>query len=106
LKDISKIYENLVKTDKEKGTNRVPALLELIAGKKQANIAASILQNPEVLENAYNESANNSEGSALSENEKYLDSIEGRANRIKNEITEISANFMKTRDVKLVMSIL
>ena len=52
-------------------------LLEMIAGKTRSNTAAAILSNTKDLEEAY-KSAMEAEGSALEENEKYLDSIQGR----------------------------
>lgn len=72
-------------------------LLETLAGKNRANIAASILQNPEILKSVY-ESSQNSEGSALEENQKYLDSISGHIDVLKNKWQELWAN-ENSRDV-------
>lgn len=46
--------------------------------KNRANIAASILSSPDVLQSVYEDSSTKSAGSALEENQKYLDSISGQ----------------------------
>ena len=80
---LSELYDDIVAKDKELGTNNLNLLLETIAGKNRSNIAASILQNSELLESVYNSSLD-SEGSATKENEAYLESIEGHLQQIKN----------------------
>lgn len=57
------------------------ALLERIAGKRGANAVASILSNVKDLESAL-ETSRNSTGSALAENQKYLESIQGRISQL------------------------
>ena len=73
--------------------------MEKIAGKNRANIASSILQKPEMLEKVYNETQN-SEGSALRENETQLDSIQGKVDQLTASFqemwnTSISSDFIK-----------
>ena len=51
-------------------------LLIIKSGKNRANIAASILQNPDMLRDVF-EDSQNSAGSAEQELSAYLDSIEG-----------------------------
>lgn len=88
LQDVADIYEDIVETDKKFGTNHLNALLELMAGKNRANIAASIIQNPGTLREAY-EASLSSEGSALEENQKHLDSISGHLDQLKNKWQEV-----------------
>ena len=76
LQGIADIYDEIVETDKEFGTNNLNLLLENLAGKNRSNIAASILQNADLLKSVY-ESSQDSEGSAQQELDAYLDSIEG-----------------------------
>ena len=76
LQNIADIYDEIVETDKEFGTNNLNLLLENLAGKNRSNIAASILQNADLLKSVY-ESSQDSEGSAQQELDAYLDSIEG-----------------------------
>lgn len=88
LQDVADIYKEIVATDKQFGTNHLNALLELMAGKQRANIAASIIQNPNTLREAY-EASLSSEGSALEENQKHLDSISGHLDQLKNKWQEV-----------------
>ena len=64
--EISKVYKEIQAEDKEFGTNRAQALIEVLGGKNRSNIAASILDNPEMLEDVY-KSAQNASGSAQQE---------------------------------------
>lgn len=68
--------------------------------KNRANIAASILQNPEILKEAYESSANDSEGSAQEELEKYLDSIEGKISKFTNELQEFWHGLIDSETIK------
>lgn len=92
LLEISKVWDNL--TDQDRA-----GLLELIAGKNRANTAAAILSNTKDLEAAY-ESAMNAEGSALAENEKYLDSIQGRIDLFNNSVQTMWNNTLDSDWVK------
>ena len=89
LRDISKVYKEIQETDKKAGTNRANALVEALAGKNRSNIAASILNAPELLENVYKDSKYNSQGSAQEELDKQLASIEGHVNQVKNKFDEL-----------------
>lgn len=93
---ISEIYDDIVESDKKYGSNMANGLLETLAGKNRANIAASILQNPDLLKDVYT-SSQNSSGSALEENQKYLDSISGHIDVLKNKWQELWSN-TGTRD--------
>lgn len=87
---IAEIYDEIVASDKANGTNKMQGLLEVIAGKNRSNIAASIIQNKELLESVY-ESAQNSAGSADEELAKYLDSITGKIAKFQNQLQELAA---------------
>lgn len=80
------------------------ALLELMAGKNRANTLAAILGNMEDLEGAY-ESALNAEGSALKENEAYLDSIQGRIDLFTNAVQTMWMNLIDSSFVKGIVDI-
>lgn len=75
---LSEIYGEIQEQDKQLGNNAATALIELIAGKNRSSVAASILSNPELLQESY-ETALDSAGSAQEELNKYLDSIEGES---------------------------
>ena len=83
LLDIAKVWDKIAEEDLVTGENRQNALLEMMAGKNRSNILASVLQSPEVLEEAYSY-ALDSEGSAMRENEAYLESIEAHLSQLKN----------------------
>lgn len=97
LLSLSKIWDEIGNSDQ--GDLKQASILEKIAGKNRANIASSILQNPEMLEKVYNETQN-SEGSALRENETQLDSIQGKVDQLTASFqemwnTSISSDFIK-----------
>ena len=75
------------------------ALLELIAGKRNSSVVAALLQNPEELKAAYEDAAN-AEGSALKENEKYLDSIQGKIDQFNNAVQSMWSNALDSEVVK------
>lgn len=84
LQDIADVYDEIVETDKQYGTNRANGLLETLAGKNRANIVASILQNGEMLRSVY-QSSQLSQGSAEEELSKYKDSISGHIAELQNQ---------------------
>lgn len=80
------------------------ALLELLAGKRSGSVMSAILQNPETLKKAF-ESATKAEGSALKENEKYLDSIQGKIDLLTNSIQTMWNNALDSDVVKGVVDL-
>ena len=91
LLDIANVWEQIAEEDLATGENRQNALLEMMAGKNRSNILASILQSPKILAEAY-EAALNSEGSALKENEAYLESIAGHIAQLSNAWDQLWIN--------------
>ena len=77
-------------------------VLNLLGGKRNANIISSLIANFEDAEAAM-ESAMNSMGSAAAENEKYLDSINGRIAIFKASFEELSMAVVDTDLVKFVV---
>ena len=92
LLEISKVWDKL--TDE----NRAGAL-ELIAGKNRANVASALLSNTKDLEEAYMK-ALEAEGSALRENEKYLDSIQGKIDQFNNAVQTMWSNALDDSVIK------
>lgn len=105
LLEIAKIYKEIQEEDKKYGTNRAQGLVEELAGKNRSNIAASILMNPELLEDVYN-SAMDSAGSAAEENAKYLDSIVGKTQQLSNQWQQFQSNLLNSDDLKSFLEIL
>ena len=70
LGDLSKVWSDLSDVSQAN-------ILEMIGGKRNSNVVAAILENFNVAEKAL-ATAGKSSGSALSENEKVLESINGK----------------------------
>lgn len=102
MQGLADLYDEIVKKDKELGTNNLNLLLETIAGKNRSNIAASILQNGDMLRSVY-EDAQNSEGSAEKELNSYLDSVDGKFQQLQNRTQEFWYNVIDTTTVKSVL---
>ena len=86
MQGLADLYDNIVKKDKELGKNR-------------ANIAASILQNGDMLRSVY-EDAQNSEGSAEKELNSYLDSIDGKMAQLENRAQEFWFKVIDSETIK------
>lgn len=97
LREIGEVWGDLDKMDQA-------AALELMAGKNRANTLAAILNNVEDLEGAY-EDALKAEGSALKENEAYLESIQGRIDLFHNAVQTMWMNFIDSEVVKFIVDV-
>lgn len=95
LQEIGQVWEDMSDVDQA-------ALLELMAGKNRANTLAAILGNMEDLKGAY-ESALNAEGSAMRENEAYLDSIQGKIDLFNNTLQTFWMNLINSDVIKGVV---
>lgn len=81
------------------GDLKQASILEKIAGKNRANVVSNLLTHSSDLEKVYNETQN-SQGSALRENETQLDSIQGKVDQLTASFqemwnTSISSDFIK-----------
>ena len=99
MQGLADLYDDIVKKDKELGTNNLNLLLETIAGKNRSNIVASILQNGDMLRSVY-EDAQNSEGSAEKELNSYLDSIDGKMAQLENRAQEFWFKVIDSETIK------
>lgn len=97
LKEIGSVWAELSDMDQA-------AALELMAGKNRANTLSALLSNMQDLEGAY-KSAMNAEGSALKENEAYLDSIQGRIDLFTNSLQTMWMNFINDDVVKFIVDV-
>ena len=95
LREMSAEWEHM--TDVEQA-----AALELLGGKRQANTLSAIIANFDIVEDAIEASAN-SEGSALEENAKVLDSIQGRINLFNNALETMWNNLLDDEWIKLIV---
>lgn len=96
FKELSQVWDDL--TD----INRAN-ILEKIGGKRNANVSAAIIQNFAQAEKALATSLN-SAGSAMAENDKYMDSIEGRVIKFRGVWQSFSNDFFSGNFIKGVVS--
>lgn len=82
LREISEIYDEL--SDKNQAE-----LLETVAGKRQGQIVAAVLENWDTVENAL-ESMENADGSAMREMEVIMESLSYKINEFKENFTGIA----------------
>lgn len=101
-KSTAQIIQELGKVYNQMSDVSQAALLEKIAGKNRASTVAGLLENYKVI-NEVIESAEKAEGSALRENERYLDSIEGKISQFNNEVQEFWHNLIDSETIKNVV---
>lgn len=77
-------------------------ILEMIGGKRNSNVVSALLENFSLAEDVVTESAN-AAGSALAENEKYLDSIAGKISEFNATFQEFSITLINSEFVKGVV---
>ena len=92
MKDISEVWDDLNSIEQAD-------LLETIAGKHRANTVAALIENFAHAEQMY-ETALDSSGSAAKENEKYLDSVQGRVDVLTASFQAFSTTAMNTEFLK------
>lgn len=80
------------------------AALELMGGKRQANILAALITNFDTVESVI-EASENSAGSALRENEEVLDSFEGRLQQLTNTVQTKWSEALDTDVIKDAISL-
>ena len=97
LREMSEAWEEM--TDIERA-----ASLELMGGKRQANILASIIKNYETVDEVI-ETSINSQNSAYEENAKWLDSIEGRTTQFTNALQTMWQNALGSDTIKNIVSL-
>lgn len=97
LEDLAGVWDTLDK-------NAQAYLTTTLAGKNRADVLAAILTNWEGVEHAMT-SAINSAGSALQEQQAYLDSIEGKQQALANAWQELATNTLNSDFVKTLIDI-
>lgn len=95
LKELSQVWDEL--TDISQAN-----ILEMVGGKRNSNVVSALLENFEIAEKALETSAN-AAGSALAENEKYLESISGKLEKFQSSIEAFSTSVIDSSLVKLVV---
>ena len=96
MQGIAEVYDDLSSTDRAD-------LLETIAGKNRANEVAALIQNWDRVTQA-TDSAENSANSAMEENAKYADSLQGRLDKLTSSLQTISNTTMNSGLLKGLVS--
>lgn len=97
LREMSAVWDDM--TD----VNRASAL-ELLGGKRQANVLAAVIKNFDMVEDVIKTSSD-AAGSAEAENEKYLNSIQGKIDQFTNAVQTMWMNFINADIVKFIVSV-
>ena len=97
VKEIAAIWKDMSEVDQA-------ALLKLIAGKRGANSVASLITNFSDAEKAMNTAANSS-GSALKENETYLDSVNGKTAQLKATFESFSNDVLSSNLLTFIIGL-
>lgn len=75
------------------------SITELIAGKHQGNVMSSLMNNFDIARQALDVSLN-SEGSAMKEHEKWMESLEARVQKLAATFQSLSQTFLKSDFLK------
>ena len=95
-REIAGVWDDLTDIDQA-------ALLETLAGKRQSNAAMALITNFKTAEEAM-ETATNSAGSAAKENERQMDSIDGKVRQLKASFEAFSNSVLSSGLFKSVIS--
>lgn len=87
------IMDELAKKWKELNDIQQASITELIAGKRQGNVVSSLMSNFDIARNVL-ETSKNSDGSAMAEHVKYMDSLQAKLNQLQAAWEELSQAFM------------
>lgn len=98
LKELSEVWDEL--TDVSQAN-----ILEMVGGKRNSNVVAAMLENFSIAEEALETSAN-AAGSAMAENEKYLDSVQGKLDLMKAAFQALSSDLVSSDLMKGVIEVL
>nr|DAH36639.1 MAG TPA: minor tail protein [Caudoviricetes sp.] len=92
LKELSKVWNQISDVSQAN-------ILERLAGKRNSNVVSALLNNFDIAEKALVESQT-AAGSAMAENEKYLDSINGKLNQLKASWEQLSNSLLSSGFLK------
>lgn len=93
MNQVADVYKNM-SNDQERYT-----LLETLGGRQQAAVAAALIQNIDTINKAYN-TAMNSMGSATTEQERLMNSIDAKMNALKENILGMWLDISNSSAVK------
>ncbi len=97
MKEIANVWDDL--TDVKRAN-----IIELIAGKHRANVITSIVKSMKTAEDVVNVSLN-SQGSAMREQEKSMNSIHAKMEQIKASVQSLSTSVIDSGFVKFILDL-
>ena len=92
MQEIGAVYDKLSDVSQA-------SLLEKLAGKTRASTVAGLLENYKTIGEVI-ESAENADGSAIEENLRYMESIEGKVDKFTNKVQEFWHNLIDSSTIK------
>ena len=95
MKEMSQVWHDLSDVSQAN-------ILEKLGGKRNSNVVSALLESFAVAEKSLKESQN-AAGSALEENEKYLDSINGKLDQVKASWEQLSNSLLNNSVVKILI---
>lgn len=95
LKELSAVWDDIDDAGKQ-------SLLYTLGGARQVNVLSAILKNFDDAKKVVEE-LSNAQGSALAENEKYLDSIMGKWSQVQASFQELSSTTVDSELVKFML---
>lgn len=98
MKEMSQVWHDLSDVSQAN-------ILEKLGGKRNSNVVAALVENFAVAEKSLKESQD-SAGSALEENEKYLDSINGKLDRLRASWEQLSNSLLGNEVIKKLIDAL
>lgn len=98
LKELSEVWDELSDVSQAN-------ILELVGGKRNSNVVSALLENFSVAQNAL-KTSQDSDGSAMAENEKVLESIQGKLNVMKATFQTLSQNLINSGLIKFFVDFL
>lgn len=96
MKELSQVWDDL--SDIKQAN-----ILEMIGGKRNANAVSALIENFDIAERAYN-TAMNANGSALEENDIWLESIDGRMAKLSASTQTLQSDIVNADFVKGIVS--
>lgn len=97
LKELSQIWDDIDDQGRQ-------SLLYTLGGARQVNVLSAILNNFSLAEETVI-SAASAAGSAMAENEKYLDSITGKINQLTASLEELATTVLDSDLIKFILDI-
>lgn len=95
LRELSQVWDSLTDVDQAN-------ILEQIGGKRNSNVVSSLITNFETVEEVL-KTIQNDAGSAMTEQEKWLDSIEGKTNQFKTSFEALSTSILSSELTKNIL---